>query len=73
MLFAVVHEVKDKEILFTDLFSMLKTGGEILFAEPKGHVSLEEFENSLQIAKIAGFRVSKDKPMSKGLSAFLLK
>ncbi len=73
MLFAVVHEVPDKETLFTDLFYMLKSGGKILFAEPKGHVSPEEFEKSLQAAKSAGFGVSKDKPMPKGLSALLLK
>jgi hypothetical protein len=43
------------------------------FAEPKEHISPGDFELSLQLAKFAGFRVSEDKPMPKGLSAFLLK
>ena len=73
MLFAVVHEVPNKEKLFNDLYSMVKPGGKILFAEPKGHVTPEEFEKSIQLAKTAGFKVSEEKPMSKGLSAFLFK
>lgn len=73
MLFAVAHEVPDKEKLFADLYAMLKTGGKVLFAEPKGHVSPEEFEKSLQLAQSAGFRTTEDKPMPKGLSAFLIK
>lgn len=73
MLFAVAHEVSNKEKLFIDLHSMVKPGGKVLFAEPKGHVTAEEFEKSLQLAKSAGFKISEDKPMRKGLSAFLLK
>ena len=73
MLFAVVHEVPNKEKLFNDLYSMVKPGGKILFAEPKGHVTPEEFEKSIQLAKTAGFKVSEEKPMAKGLSAFLFK
>ena len=73
MLFAVAHEVTDQRMLFTDLFSMVQSGGKVLFAEPKGHVSREEFEKSLQLAVMAGFTISEEKPMPKGLSAFLLK
>jgi len=73
MLFAVVHEIPDKEKLFTDLFSMIKPGGKVLFAEPKGHVSSTDFEKSIQLAKSAGFKVMEEKPFPKGLSVFLLK
>jgi 2-polyprenyl-3-methyl-5-hydroxy-6-metoxy-1,4-benzoquinol methylase len=73
MLFAVVHEVPDKEKLFMDLFKMSKPGGKVLFAEPKGHVTIESFEKSLLLAKKAGFKVTEEKPMSKGLCAFLVK
>ncbi|OFY47383.1 MAG: hypothetical protein A2Y87_09215, partial [Bacteroidetes bacterium RBG_13_46_8] len=38
LLFAVVHEVPDKNQLFQDFYKMLKPGGSILFAEPKWHV-----------------------------------
>lgn len=66
LLFAVVHEVPDKENLFRDIYSMLKPGGKVLFAEPKGHVKPDDFENSLQIAQKAGFKRMDEKPMKKG-------
>ncbi len=73
LLFAVVHEVPDKEKLFQDIYTMLKPGAKVLFAEPKGHVKPNDFENSLQIAKKAGLNLLDEKPMKKGLNALLLK
>lgn len=73
LLFMVVHEVPDKSKLFTDLFSISKTGAKVLFAEPKGHVTSENFEKSIQLAQAAGFKLLKEKPLKKGLSAFLVK
>jgi len=73
LLFFVVHEVPDKKQLFSDLFRMLKPGGKILFAEPKGHVTPADFKKSLHLAQEAGLRVSNEKPLRKGFSAFLLK
>jgi 2-polyprenyl-3-methyl-5-hydroxy-6-metoxy-1,4-benzoquinol methylase len=73
LLFMVVHEVPDKASLFNDLFSMLKPGGKILFFEPKGHVSPDDFTNSINIALNAGFKMMIDKPLKKGLSVFLSK
>ncbi len=55
LLFAVVHEVPDKEYLFKEIFKMVKPGGKLLFSEPKGHVNLSKFSNSVNIAKNAGF------------------
>lgn len=73
LLFAVVHEVPNKTDLFVDMFAMLKPGGKVLFAEPMGHVKPADFEKSLQLAKNAGFILSEEKPMNKGLCAFLVK
>jgi hypothetical protein len=73
LLFMVAHEVPDQATLFNDLFSMLKTGGKILFFEPQGHVKPEDFEKSIQLAKAAGFKVPEEKPMKKGLGAYLVK
>jgi 2-polyprenyl-3-methyl-5-hydroxy-6-metoxy-1,4-benzoquinol methylase len=73
LLFAVVHEVPDKPGLFTDAFAMLKPGGKVLFAEPKGHVSPQDFEKSLDYARIAGFKIMAEKPLPKGLNALLVK
>lgn len=71
LLFAVVHEVPDKKQLFTDLYQMSKTGCKVLFAEPKGHVKQANFDNSIQLAREAGFSVLDEKPMNKGLCVFL--
>jgi 2-polyprenyl-3-methyl-5-hydroxy-6-metoxy-1,4-benzoquinol methylase len=73
LLFAVVHEVPDQKTLFMDVYSMLKPGGKIIFAEPKGHVKTEDFEQSLQIARNSGFTILEEKPMKKGLNALLMK
>jgi 2-polyprenyl-3-methyl-5-hydroxy-6-metoxy-1,4-benzoquinol methylase len=73
LLFMVVHEVPDKKQLFSDLNKMLKPGGKILFAEPKGHVSAEDFERSLHLAKEAGLKVLDDKPVARMLGAMLVK
>lgn len=73
LIFMVVHEVPDKKQLFTDLYSMTKAGGKVLFAEPKGHVTSEDFEKSINYARDAGFKLSEEKPLKKGLNAFLIK
>jgi ubiquinone/menaquinone biosynthesis C-methylase UbiE len=73
LLFMVVHEVPDQTGLFKDMYAMLKPGGKILFFEPKGHVKPIDFEKSLQLAQAAGLKISKEKPMQKGLCAFLVK
>ena len=55
LLFAVVHEVPDKELLFKNLNTMMKMNGQLLIAEPAGHVSLKEFKESVSLAENAGF------------------
>ena len=55
LLFAVVHEVPDKEMLFANLHTMVKKKGLLLFAEPAGHVSLKEFKKSVSLADDMGF------------------
>ena len=58
--FYMVHEVPDKENLFKLFKSFLNANGKLLFIEPKlFHVSKKEFELSLQLAKNAGFNISK--------------
>jgi ubiquinone/menaquinone biosynthesis C-methylase UbiE len=55
LIFAVVHEVPDVGKFFTELSQVLKPGASVLFIEPKGHVSAEEFEQYLSLAKGVGF------------------
>jgi 2-polyprenyl-3-methyl-5-hydroxy-6-metoxy-1,4-benzoquinol methylase len=73
MLFYVVHEVPDKQALFTDIFSMLKPGGKVLFVEPAGHVSNMGFELSVNMAKKAGFTVYTQTHLNKGMNVILEK
>lgn len=73
LLFNVVHEVRDKKQLFTDLVSMLKKGGKILFSEPKGHVRPADFEQSLRLAVGSGLKITGEKPVKNGISMLLVK
>ena len=73
LLFYVVHEVPDKEKLFRDIYTVTKSGGVVLFVEPEGHVSMQNFKHSLKIAQENGFSLSESKLMPKGLSALLVK
>jgi ubiquinone/menaquinone biosynthesis C-methylase UbiE len=53
--FAVVHEVPDKERLFSEIHRSMKQGGRLLIAEPAGHVSREEFAKTVSLAQLSGF------------------
>jgi len=55
--FAMVHEVSDPLRFFEQACESLKTGGKLLLAEPRGHVSEESFERQLGLAVAAGFKV----------------
>jgi len=54
--FAVVHEIGDVPKFFAELSAVLKPGALCLVAEPKGHVSLREFEHTIAIADQKGLR-----------------
>lgn len=57
LVFAVAHEVPDRERLFRELYAAMKGGARLLLAEPKGHVSEECFRESVAFAKQSGFQV----------------
>ena len=57
LVFWMLHEVQDSRRLMSDIFSVLSDNGKLLFAEPKGHVSAEEFKGSLDLIKKAGFSI----------------
>jgi ubiquinone/menaquinone biosynthesis C-methylase UbiE len=56
--FAVVHEVPDPARFFTEIAHVLRRGAFCLMAEPKGHVSAEEFDATLAAATQAGLTVA---------------
>jgi ubiquinone/menaquinone biosynthesis C-methylase UbiE len=71
LLFAVVHELPDKNSLFKQVYDSLKTGGKVLISEPKGHVTDKNFTASIQTAENIGFKVSGT-PEIKGSKSVLL-
>ena len=56
--FAVVHEVPALDRFFAEVAGGLKREALLLMAEPKGHVKPALFEQEIQAAVHAGFRVS---------------
>jgi ubiquinone/menaquinone biosynthesis C-methylase UbiE len=54
--FYVAHEVPDRKSFFTELHSILKPNGKLLFIEPNFHVSKADFEKSVSLAEEAGFK-----------------
>jgi len=52
----VVHEVPDQAAFFTDIWKALKPGGKLLIVEPKGHVSQDQFEQTVVTAEKVGFK-----------------
>ncbi len=52
--FAVVHEMPDAATFFAEAAETMKPGARMLLAEPSGHVSEEEFEAELEMARRAG-------------------
>jgi ubiquinone/menaquinone biosynthesis C-methylase UbiE len=57
--FYIVHEVPKKESFFRQLKSVLTETGQLLIVEPKlFHVSRKDFQITLQIAELVGFKAS---------------
>jgi len=68
---AVVHEVPDVAGFFTEIHKAMKPAGRLLVAEPKGHVSEQDFETTASVAEQNGFTVT-DTPQIKRRRAVLL-
>ena len=69
--FYVVHEVPDADSLFREIFSLLVSGGRFLVAEPKGHVSAGEFEESVATAQSVGFEILERPEISRSRTVLL--
>ena len=52
----LVHEVPDQSFFFTEIWETFKPGSKLLVIEPRGHVSQDQFEQSLAAAEKIGFR-----------------
>jgi len=51
----LVHEISDQGAFFAQIWKALKPGGKLLVVEPKGHVSLNSFKQTVATAKKTGF------------------
>ena len=71
--FAVIHEVPDARSLFADVFQLLKPGARCLIAEPKGRVSVHEFEQTLSAAAQMGLSVVGNPKITRCHAALLSK
>lgn len=54
---AVAHEIPDVPGFFSETYETIKPTGRLLVAEPKGHVSEEEFDITVSHAERNGFEV----------------
>ena len=70
--FWMVHEVPDRAHFINEIASTLKPDGLWLLAEPNIHVSIKDFNQTLEIAKSAGLSVV-DRPKIFWSKAALLK
>jgi len=53
--FWMAHETPDEARFFTQVHAALKKSGKLLLAEPKGHVTSDEFKKTVSIAQKMGF------------------
>lgn len=65
LMIAVMHEIPDQLRLLTEVKGLLKPDGRVLIAEPKGHVTAEDFEETLGVVEKAGFAVIDRPAVSK--------
>ncbi|KAF0140856.1 MAG: methyltransferase type 11 [Stygiobacter sp.] len=57
LMFYMVHEVPNKNSLFSEIARLLNPNGKVLLVEPPIHVSKAAFEETLQIARNCGLKV----------------
>jgi 2-polyprenyl-3-methyl-5-hydroxy-6-metoxy-1,4-benzoquinol methylase len=69
--FAVMHEVPEPAKFLAEIRESLAPGGRLLMAEPAGHVTPDEFEETVKLAVEAGFSVS-ERPCIRRSRAVLL-
>jgi ubiquinone/menaquinone biosynthesis C-methylase UbiE len=69
--FFVAHEAPDAGALLAQIHATLRQSGKLLLAEPTGHVSAEEFQETVEIAQRAGFTPA-EQPAIKGSRVELL-
>ncbi|MBW1897317.1 MAG: class I SAM-dependent methyltransferase [Deltaproteobacteria bacterium] len=69
----MVHEVSDRLSFFTEAWDALKSGGKLLVVEPKHHVTQNNFDETVSLAKKVGFEAEPMPTPKTGLQILLTK
>jgi ubiquinone/menaquinone biosynthesis C-methylase UbiE len=69
--FALVHELPDASGFFREVAATLAPRGQVLVAEPRGHVSAVAFETTLRAAGAAGLEVRSSPAIAGSRTAVL--
>jgi ubiquinone/menaquinone biosynthesis C-methylase UbiE len=69
--FWMVHEVPDKDRFLKEIYNALKPGANLFLVEPKLHVPRQEFDNTVSIAKSAGFQVAAEPRVPMSMAVLL--
>lgn len=71
--FAVVHELPDALNFFTECMQVLRAGGRLLLAEPRGHVTGDAWNRTLKAARQSGLRHIENIKINRSHAALLEK
>jgi len=74
LMFYMVHEVRNKDAFFSEIYSILKPGCQALMVEPPFfHVSKKSFGDAISKAQKTGFTVTAGPKVSFGKAVILRK
>jgi len=71
--FAVVHELPSAASFFAEVARAMKSGADMLLAEPAGHVGEAEFAEEIKAAADSGLRVRERPSIARCMTALLRK
>ncbi len=71
--FYVIHEVPDAPKLFEQIYRTVKSGGRFFMAEPRGHVSTDDFKLTVDLAQKAGFEFIEKPDIKRARTALFTK
>ncbi len=71
--FAVLHEMPDLHTVFNEVHTVLKTNAKMLIAEPNGHITEDNFFETIKTAKEAGFKIINHPEINGSKTALLIK
>ena len=71
--FFMVHEVPDIHAFLRDIYKLLKPGGRFFITEPKMHVGLLSFQQTMRKSQVVGFKIAERPSVLFGRTVLLAK